>query len=224
MRRHRDSAILHSRGIGEETAQNCALGALIHRPWTTRGSPEMRKLAAGLPALAVVGCLVALAPSSPAAPRRTPTARPRPNAWIGSPVQVVQTTANLRQHLTPLPDLWFAPGRPRGVPVIRSTTKSAIGGDVVRAAMTDTSRRATMPGYGVFHRPRRPVHRPHAAGDAGDRPPGRDPRRIIPYPVSEVAIDATRNSASAWGSGTSRSTPQAAPSSCRTPAAAAARA
>lgn len=98
----------------------------------------MRKLAAGLPALLVVGCLVALAPSSPAASRRTATSRP--NTWIGSPVQVVQTTANLRQHLTPLPDLWFAPGRPRGVPVIRVD-------DHVRyqrvtgfgAAMTDSS-------------------------------------------------------------------------------------
>ena len=100
----------------------------------------MRKLAAGLAALAVVGCLVALAPSSAAAPRRAPTIRPSPNTWIGSPVQVVQTTANLRQHLTPFPDLWFAPRRPRGVPVIRVD-------DDVRyqqvtgfgAAMTDSS-------------------------------------------------------------------------------------
>jgi glucosylceramidase len=78
----------------------------------------MRKLSAGLTALVVVGCLVALVPSSPAASRRTARHRPRPNASIGSPVQVVQTTASLFQRLTPLHDVWFTPGRPKGIPVI----------------------------------------------------------------------------------------------------------
>src|SRR3982074_3705368 len=124
--------------------------------------PVTRALAV---AALVAGCIVALAmvatPSVGASSQSTPSAATASvaravagasaNAAIGPPVggvaagaannvEVVQTSADLSQHLQRMPDVQFSSGRPRGVPVIN--VNDGIRYQKVRgvgAAMTDTS-------------------------------------------------------------------------------------
>ncbi len=69
------------------------------------------------------------------------------------------------------------------------------------AAMTDTSRRANrIPSYGVFPSPTTTrTSSPRCGRCWRSTTRSRSSPGIIPYPVSEVAIDATRNWASAVG-------------------------
>ena len=100
---------------------------------------DLHRSAAWLLILLAGGVLL-FVPSSQAATRRARHHPRRANATVYSTVRVVQTTANLTQHLTRVQDLRFGTSRPLGVRVIHVNDRvryqrvTAFG-----AAMTDSS-------------------------------------------------------------------------------------